>query len=141
MDKPKPKNRPLAVDHQAMTAKFGQPPFAARPTGAPVYYGFQVLADVAAQGFVLGKITDFEAEPTDAGDAFVIAPDDSRCGLVWHVSDEPSFTCIMPHENERWGVWAVNFPFPMTSREHARRNLEHALPRLQEEWIRWRTRG
>jgi hypothetical protein len=29
----------------------------------------------------------------------------------------------------------------MTNRENARRNLEHVLPRLQEEWIRWRTRG
>jgi hypothetical protein len=141
MDNPKPKKRPLAVDQEAMSAKFGLPAFAARPAGTPVYYGFQVLSDVTVQGFTLGKITDFEAEPADSGDAFVIAPDNSRCGIVWHVSSEPTFTQVMPHENERWGVWAVNFPYSMTSRDNARKNLEHVLLRLQEEWIRWRTRG
>ena len=141
MDNSKPKKRPLAVDHQALSAKFGQPAFAPRPSGAPVYHGFQVMTDVSVQGFTLGKITDFEAEPSDDGDACVIAPDNSRCGLTWHVSSEPCFSVIVPHESERWGVWAVSFPYPMTSRENARRNLEHIFPRLQEEWGRWRTRG
>jgi hypothetical protein len=40
--------------------------------------GSFILDDVTAEGFTLGKITDFEAEPCDEGDAFVIAPDGSR---------------------------------------------------------------
>ena len=73
-----PKGRPLAIDPGAPSASATQPAFVARPKGAPVYHGFVVLEDVNVDGFTLGAITDFEAEPTDTGDAFVIAPDGSR---------------------------------------------------------------
>jgi hypothetical protein len=73
-----PKGGPLAIDATAQSASPTEPAFIARPEGAPVYYGFVVLDDVTVDGFTLGKITDFEAEPCDEGDAFVIAPDGSR---------------------------------------------------------------
>ena len=80
-----PKGRPLAIDATAQSASPTEPAFIARPEGAPVYYGFVVLHDVTVDGFTLGKITDFEAEPCDEGDAFVIAPDGGRAGLGWEV--------------------------------------------------------
>ena len=36
-----------------------------------MYSGFVVRDDVTADGFTLGKITDFEAGPCETGDAFV----------------------------------------------------------------------
>jgi hypothetical protein len=36
---------------------------------------FTVLEDVRAEEFTFGAITDFETEPTDTGEASVIAPD------------------------------------------------------------------
>lgn len=66
---------------------------------ARVYHGFQVLSDVVVEGFTFGKITNFEAEPSDTGDAFVIASDDSRAGLVWEVSDK-----YYLQESARWIV-------------------------------------
>jgi len=42
---------------------------------------------VAVDGVTLGKITDWEAESCETKDAFVIAPDGSRAGLVWEISD------------------------------------------------------
>lgn len=81
-----PKGKPLAVDHNATSASPTEPAFIAPPKGAPVYYGFAVLEDVPADGFTFGAITDFETEPADTGDAFSIAPDGSRAGLVWEVS-------------------------------------------------------
>ena len=69
--------RPLAISQTAQSASTTEPAFAARPEGAPVYHGFVVLDDVVADGFTLGKITDWEAEPCETGDAFVIAP-------LWH---------------------------------------------------------
>jgi hypothetical protein len=80
------KGRPLTVDSHAASARSNEPAFVARPDGAPVYHGFPALSDVCVDGFTLGKITDFEAEPSDYGDAFVIAPDGSRAGLVWEFS-------------------------------------------------------
>ena len=133
-----PKGRPLAIDATAKSASPTEPAFISPPEGVPVYHGFVVLDDVAADGFALGKITDFEAEPCETGDAFVVAPDNSRAGLVWEIADNVSVSQISPLEPGRWGVWAVSFPHPMNSRENIRRNLELILPALKEKWDEWR---
>jgi hypothetical protein len=131
--------RPLAVDPEAETVQPGLPGFLARPAEAPVYHGFPVFDDVEVDGFKFGTVTDFEAEeePTN-GDAFVVAPDNSRAGLVWELSPESYVNEIIPPEPDRWGVWEVGFPHPMRTREDVRRNLEAVLPQLKEAWVLWR---
>ena len=133
-----PKGRPLALDPTAASASAGKPAFLSRPEGAPVYHGFQILNDVGVDGFTFGKITDFESADCSCGDAFVIAPDNSRAGLVWEYGESASFQQVMPPEPDRWGVWAVNFAHPMTSRQNARKNLESILPELKRRWKEWR---
>lgn len=64
--------RPLATDSDSISASNSLPAFLARPAGAPVYHGFKIRTDVVVDGFTLGMITDFEAEPVTEGDAFVI---------------------------------------------------------------------
>jgi hypothetical protein len=130
--------QPLAVDREATSVSADGPAFLHPPVGAPVYHGFPILRDVVVEGFCLGKITDFEAEHCDSGDAFVVAPDNSRAGIVWEVSNEPHFSEILTADSNRWGVWAVNFPHPMTSRDNARRNLAFILPQLKQKWESWR---
>lgn len=132
---------PLATDPLARGDRPDLPAFLAPPAGAPVYYGFPVLDDFEVDGFRLGMITDFEAVPSAWGDAFVVAPDGSRAGLVWEVSPERRFEEIRPPEAGRWGVWAVAFPHPMDNRRQARRNLEALLPELRERWERWKASG
>jgi hypothetical protein len=133
-----PVGQPLAVDQSAASASQIEPGFIARPPGAPVYHGFQILNDVTANGFTFGKITDFDAAPSLHGDAFVIAPDNSRAGLVWEVSDKPYFQEVCPLEPGRWGVWGVTFPHAMESHDNVRRNLESILPELKKRWEEWR---
>jgi hypothetical protein len=87
--------RPLAVDPSAVSTASVEPAFIVPTEGAPVYHGFQVLEDIAVDGFVFGKITDFEAEPCAEGDAFVIAPDNSRAGLVWDVGEAISVSEVL----------------------------------------------
>jgi hypothetical protein len=99
--------RPLAIAATAQTASPTEPAFVARPEGAPVDQGFVVLEDVAAGGFTLGKITDFEAEPGDEGDAFVIAPDGSRAGLVGEGCDPSYFRVGLPSKLAG-GVYGVS---------------------------------
>jgi hypothetical protein len=135
-----PKGRPLAIDATARSASPTEPAFIARPEDAPVYHGFVILEDVAVDGFTLGKITDWESEPSETGDAFVIAPDGSRAGLVWEACDPPYFQEVSPIESDRWGVWGVGFRLPMNSRENARRNLESILPELKLRWTVWKSR-
>jgi hypothetical protein len=140
-DKEKPTTpigRPLAIDHTAASASQNEPGFIAPPPGAPVYHGFQILSGVTADGFTFGKITDFEAEPCDYGDAFVVAPDNSRAGLVWEVSEKPYFQEVCALEPDRWGVWGVSFPHPMENHDNVRSNLESILPELKKRWEEWR---
>ena len=135
------RGRPLALDPAAVSSSPDEPALIAPPKGSPAYYGFQTLTDVSVDGFTLGKIMDFEAEYCDYGDAFVIAPDNSRAGLVWECNDTSAFEEVIAPEPERWGVWAVSFPHPMNGRENARRNLESVLPMLKKVWESWRKRG
>jgi hypothetical protein len=132
--------RPLAIDSEAMRASPTEPAFVTRPENAPVYHGFVVLDDVTVDGFTFGKITDWEAEPCEEGDAFVIAPDGTRAGLVWETSGTPYFREVWSFDAGRWGVWDVGFPFPMNSRENARRNLESIIPELHLRWANWKSR-
>lgn len=132
--------RPVAFDPQADSAEKDLPGFLARPAGAPIYHGFRILTDVVVDGFTFGAITDFEAEKRYEGDAFVIAPDGSRAGLVWRVSSDPEFAVVCPESEDRWGVWAVAFPFEMSSRGNARLNLQAILPKLKPAWERWRNK-
>jgi hypothetical protein len=133
-----PKGRPLAFDPLAESGSQTEPAFIAKPAGAPVYYGFEVLNDAVVGGFTFGKITDFEIEPCNQGDAFIVAPDNSRAGLVWEISDKFYFEEVSAPEAERWGVWRVSFPNAMTSRENVRKNLESILPELKQRWEEWR---
>ena len=133
-----PKGKPVAIDPNAISASPTEPAFVAPPKGAPVYHGFVVLDDVSVEGFTLGAITDFEAEPCDAGDAFVVAPDGSRAGLVWEVSPTEYIEEVRPFERDRWGVWAVSFPYPMVNRANARKNLVAVLPELKARWEQWK---
>jgi hypothetical protein len=100
----------LAIDRHAQSAFSTEPAFIAWPAGAPVYHGFVILQDVSADGFVFGKISDFEAESSDYGDAFVIAPDNSRAGLVWEVLDNSYFREVLPPDPNRWGRLGRFFP-------------------------------
>jgi hypothetical protein len=137
-DSGSPKGLPLALDPQAKSASSTEPAFIARPNGAPVYYGFKVLEDVVVEGFTFGTITDFELEPADEGDAFVIAPDGSRAGIVWQISPESNFEQIIPFEANRWGVYSVAFAHPMRNREGARLNLKSLVSQLRTKWEEWK---
>ena len=128
------RGRPLALDPEAPTARAGVPAFLARPAGAPVYHGFPLLEDVEVNGFVLGKISDFEAEPMECGDAYVVGPDGRRAGLVWEVGSGPRLEEVLPPDAGRWGVWAVWFSRPMRTRDDARANLAEILPLLRPHW-------
>ncbi|MGA1984130.1 MAG: hypothetical protein ABSG84_16900 [Acidobacteriaceae bacterium] len=138
-----PKGRQIQIDETAGSADSSLPAFIARPEGAPVYHGFPVLEDVEIDGFRLGMISGFGGEWSidDGmdGDAFVVAPDDSRCGLVWDVGGSPPFEEVCAPDASRWGVWGVSFDWPMTSRENARKNLETILPQLKDKWKAWRS--
>jgi hypothetical protein len=78
---PNADSRPLRLDPAATSALPEQPPFVARPDGAPVYYGFPIIESSAVDGFRFGMITDFVAQPDTCGDGFVVAPRRQPGGL------------------------------------------------------------
>jgi hypothetical protein len=136
------KGRQIQIDENAGSADPSLPAFLARPKDAPVYHGFPVLDDVEIDGFKLGMIAGFGGEWSSDdgmdGDAFVVAPDNSRCGLVWDVGGSPPFEEVRAPESSRWGVWGVSFEWPMTSKENACKNLGAVLPLLKVRWMAWK---
>lgn len=110
----------------------------APPEGAKPYHGFKVLSDVEAKGFVFGAITDFLDHPNlETVDAFIEAPDGTRCGVEWRRSDETYVLMMAPPNEKRWGVWMIGFTEPMNSKEAAARNLAAVRPELEERWRAW----
>ena len=132
-----PPSRPLKLDPNASSAHRGEPAFAAPPEGSPAYYGFPVLHNVEVEGFVLGEIS--ELERADYGDAFVVAPDGSRAGLIWELADAAyvkGTSHVGAAVTGRWGLFHVGFRRPFGSRDDYRPNLADIVPRLREEWRR-----
>jgi hypothetical protein len=126
--------RPLAIDPDAISTNPDTPAFIAKPAGAPVYYGFPLVAGAEVDGFQFGMITDFLTKPATSGDAYVVAPDGSRCGLVWETGVEPHFDEVRAPERDRWGVWAVGLPLPLQSADEACAYLRALLPELRPRW-------
>jgi hypothetical protein len=122
--------KPLRLDPTAQSASTGLPAFLARPTDAPVYHGFTTVEESRADGWVFGTITDYEdANGCEYGDAFVIAPDGSRAGLVWQV-DSFNVQEICPPNENRWGVYGVAFPKPVRTTEDFVEGCRCVLPAL-----------
>ena len=130
----RPEGQPLALDAKAESFDPALPAFLARPEGAPVYHGFPVLADVVIDGFTLGLISDSFSSPSEWGDAFVIAPDGRRAGLVWEAAGEPYFNTLIGAEVGRWGVFGVGTEHAPTSKREALLFLAELVPRLREAW-------
>jgi hypothetical protein len=107
-----------------------------------VYTGFPIIEASAVDGFRLGMITDFEAQHDTSGDAFVVAPDNSRAGLVWESEvAEPYVTEVCPPDDTRWGVWAVGGRAPLRAEADARDYLRELLPELRPRSEAWRSRS
>ncbi len=131
----------ILYDPAAATAQPGTPGFLARPDGAPVYHGFQVVSETMTDGWVYGAITGFDAgEPQTEGDGFVVAPDGSRAGIAW-ATDTPDFYEILPPTKERWGVYGVRFVCPVSCVEDLVTNFRAVLPKLKARYETLKAQG
>jgi hypothetical protein len=131
--------RPIFLDPDASSASPDLPAFLARPASAPVYHGFPLVDGAEVDGFQLGMISGMGSHTI--GDAYVVAPDGSRAGLVWESETvEPYFQQVMAPEPHRWGVWGVGLPRPLRTAADARAYLADLLPELRPQWQAWRQR-
>jgi hypothetical protein len=121
----------ILTDPAAESADPSLPAFLARPSGAPVYHGFPILAESETDGWLLGVITAYE-DPRGCkhGDAFVVAPDGTRAGLVWTAGQVGTDTLGAP-DARRWGVYAVGFPEIIRNTDDIISAFRRVLPDLQ----------
>ena len=126
--------RRITTDPDAPSSDPSLPGLLSKPAGSPMYHGFVVIPETCTEGWCLGSITEFE-DPAGctSGDAFVIAPDGSRAGLVWEVGDDPLQEILAP-DPERWGVYAIWFPMPTRTIEDLVHNFHFVLPQLKEAY-------
>jgi hypothetical protein len=119
------------VDPEAESEDDELPAFIAAPKGAPAYYGFPILEGSEKDGFRFGAITDPRGDtPKNWGDAYVVAPNGSRAGIVWQAgAGEPSV--VNPPSEGRWGVYGFHFSAPIQSDQDLIQCLHAVLPDLK----------
>lgn len=121
----------LRLDPSAASASPDLPAFLSRPADAPAYHGFTVVEETRIDGWVFGTISDYE-DPNgcDWGDAFVVAPDGTRAGIVWQVDQfEPQ--AIFPPDENRWGVYGFAYPTPIRTTADFVKMCHSFLPELR----------
>jgi hypothetical protein len=130
------KSKPLKLDDTSASASPELPAFLARPEGAPVYHGFPIVPETMTDGWCLGAISEYADQAgCNFGDAFVVAPDNSRAGLVWDVGvGEP--VEIDPPSQTRWGVYQIWFPRPIRTTDDLVACFRVVLPQLQRIYER-----
>lgn len=141
MDEPRPQGKPLRLDPDAASADPALPAFLARPADAPVYHGFPLIdRSRTADGWCFGMISDPDCpEGRDWGDAFVVAPYNSRAGLIWHVGPAELEVSLEPDAG-RWAVYAVGIPRPVRSQAELVEQLAAWLPELRGRHAAWAAR-
>jgi hypothetical protein len=134
-----PDGLPLRLDPEAESADPALPAFLARPEGAPVYHGFPLLEESrTADGWCFGAISDpDDSEGSDWGDAFLVAPDGTRAGIVWEAGTGVLEVSIPPEE-DRWGVYKLYFGSPAVDRRGLVERLREWLPELRRLHREWR---
>lgn len=84
-------------------------------------------------GFELGMFVSYD----DCGDAWVTAPDGSTSGLIWETGSPPYFKVSIAPDEQRWGVFSVQLPLPLTNDTEASIYLTALLPELRSRWVAW----
>ena len=127
------KSHQLRVDPDAKSAPPDDPAFVAKPEGAPVYHGFPVVPESKTDGWYYGAITEFlDPNGCEEGDAYVVAPDGTRAGLVWEVGYE-GFDEVCAPSRDRWGVYAIGFVRPVKTIDDLVFNFRRILPDLKRK--------
>ena len=103
-----------------------------------IYSRSTLVMETEVEGFIYGEITDHfdfdEEEGCTFGDGFVQAPDGTRAGIIWELSDEPCLSiCIEPEKN-RWGVYTVGFVRPIKTVDDIVYNFKTIFPLIKEAY-------
>jgi hypothetical protein len=125
------KGQPIRIDEEALSADPNLPAFIAKPPNAPAYHGFPLLRNSEREGFIFGTITEPNgSDLADWGDAFVVAPNGSRAGIVWQIGEgQPTIVC-KPSAG-RWGVYGFHFEGPIRTEADLVNHLHHILSSLK----------
>ena len=126
-----PQGQAACLDEGAESKDPSLPAFLSPPDDAPVYHGFPLLGASERDGYVFGLITNPKSDPPARwGDAYVVAPDGSRAGIVWQCDGDPS-PVVCEASPGRWGVYAFRFDGPVRDERDLLRNLHAVLPQLK----------
>ncbi len=140
-----PEGVPLRLDPDAQSADSALRAFLARPDNAPVYHGFPMLElSRTDDGWCFGTISEPDCpEGSDWGDAFVVAPDGSRAGIIWEVGESKIEVSVPPDEG-RWGVFHVGFACQVHDEAGLVEQLREwltELRRFHRSWLAKRASG
>jgi hypothetical protein len=106
--------------------------------GGRVYHRYPLILETETDGFIYGEITDHfdfdEEEGCTFGDGYVQAPNGSRAGIIWGVSEKPYLNICFEPDVKRWGVYNVGFVKPIKTMEDLIFNFKIVLPMIKEAY-------
>jgi hypothetical protein len=77
-------------------------------------------------------------EGRDWGDAFVVAADGNRAGIIWEVGSPGMEVSISPEKDQdRWGVYKLGFARLVHDEEGLVEQLQEWLPELRRVYLKW----
>lgn len=130
----------LKIDELAESRNIYKQASILKPGSSPVYHGFPLVPETETEGFIFGAISDFlDFDSEDGctyGDGYIQAPDGSRAGLIWKLSEQVFILETLPPEAGRWGVYHVGFEKPIKSLDDLVYNFKQLLPMFKEIYKR-----
>lgn len=94
------------------------------------FLGYELIPETVRDGFAYGSITALGEDP-ERGAGFLEAPDGSRAGIQWELSDTPYIAKLEGPDGTGWGIYRVGFTRPVTSVADLMLNLEPLLPKFR----------
>lgn len=96
----------------------------------PNFESYPLIPETERDGFTYGAITLIGADP-ERGAGFLQAPDGSRAGIHWELSDSPFIARVEGPDGLGWGIYRVGFTRPVLSVADLVVNLEPHLPKFR----------
>lgn len=130
----------LIIDKKLKRRNSSEPLFISKSVKDSPYYAFPLIPETETKGFTYGAITDFleydDKEGCKSGDGYVQAPDGSRAGLIWQLSDQQYVTEALKPDNKRWGVYNVGFTKPIKTIQDLVKNFQSIVPLIKEVYVK-----
>lgn len=102
-----------------------------------LYRGLMTYTVLELEEIWLGLMVPIDGKIRTSGDAFLVAADGYPCGIVWYTSKKMCVEQLCDFSQDRWGVWQVAIPDPISNPESVISTAFFLRSLLLSHWESW----